>query len=113
MHELSIALNILNILQQYAVENNIENITEVTLKIGKMQAVVEESLEFMYDSAKTEFNAVKNSKLKINFIDIKAKCNECNKEFILDRINLICPNNSEHSLYITQGNELFIETIET
>lgn len=112
MHELSIALNILNSLQQYVDENNIKNLTEIVLRIGKMQAVVPESLGFMYDTAKSEFPFAKNSILKMNFVDIKARCPQCKEEFILETINLICPNNEKHVLEIIQGNELIIESIE-
>lgn len=112
MHELSIALNILNTLQLYANENDVKEISEVILCIGKLQAVVPDSLEFMYDSAKKEFPSAKNSIIKMNFINIKAKCEHCNEEFTMERMNLICPNDPTHTLEITQGNELLIESIE-
>lgn len=112
MHELSIALNILNSLQQYAIENKIKEIKEVKLKIGYMQAVVPDSLEFMYDTAKEEFPSAKDSNLKMDFVKIKAYCEVCDKEFTLERLNLICPNNSSHTLKIIEGNELLIESIE-
>ncbi|MFW5799296.1 MAG: hydrogenase maturation nickel metallochaperone HypA [Spirochaetota bacterium] len=112
MHELSIALNILNSLQRYAVENNIKEISEISLKIGKMQAVVPDSLEFLYNMAKEEFDYAKDSKIRMNFVDIKAKCDICDEVFTMEMLNLICPNNPEHSLHIIEGNELVIESIE-
>ncbi len=112
MHELSIALNILNTLQYYANENDVKEISEVTLRIGKLQAVVPDPLESMYDSAKKEFPSAKDSVIKMNFLDIKARCDICNEEFTMERMNLICPNDPTHTLEIVQGNELVIESIE-
>ena len=112
MHELSISINILNSIQQYADENSVKRINEVTLKIGKLQAVVEESLKFMYDCAKTDYPAAKDSFLSINFIDIKAKCNVCNEYFIIDNLNLLCPKDNNHTLEVVSGNELMIESLD-
>ncbi len=112
MHELSIAMNLLGTIQQYAIENNVSKVNEVTIRIGKLQAIVPDSLLFMYDQIKSEFPSAKNSVLKMEFIDIKTKCQICNKEFIMDRLNLICPNDSSHYLEIIEGNELIVESMD-
>ncbi len=112
MHELSIAMSLLGTIQQYAIENKIKKVNEVTVKIGKLQAIVPDSLEFMYDQIKTEFPVAKESKIKMTFVDIKARCEICDKEFTMKRLNLICPENPLHTLDIIQGNELTVESID-
>ncbi len=112
MHELSIALNILSTVQDYALENQVKEVKDIHVKIGKLQAVVPDSLEFMFNQVKEQFPAAKNAKIHMNFIDIKATCDICNETFTMEFLNLICPNDSSHSLRITQGNELLIESMD-
>ena len=50
MHELSVAQNIVEIIQQHIPESELERVIAVRLKIGAAAGIVPDSLEFSFPS---------------------------------------------------------------
>lgn len=110
MHELSIAANIVDIVEAYAKKGNVGLITKIEIEIGTLSGVVRESLEFAMDSA------VKDTileKAKVKFIDIhgKGKCEKCHTIFEMDDLYSPCPKCNAFNPLIIQGKELRIASI--
>lgn len=55
MHELSIAMGMVDEITRIARENNARKVITVKLKIGKMSGIVIDSLRFTFDAAKLEY----------------------------------------------------------
>ncbi len=111
MHELSIAQNIIEIAETNAKNNHAKSITEIELEIGSISGVVPEALEFAMDEA------IKNTMLEqahvtINLVQAKAKCSNCNTEFLLQYILDICPVCQGTMYDILQGKELRVTSIQ-
>ena len=80
MHELSLAQNIIEIVQDTLKDQNGGAVTEVGVDIGELVAVIPDSLEFCYN-ALVEDTSLKGSRLKINLIPLKGICQSCKNEF--------------------------------
>lgn len=110
MHELSVAQNIIEIVSDYAKKNNTDRVTEVVLDIGAVSGVIPGNLEFAWEiSAKG--SVVDGARLKINFIEAKALCLDCKKEFKLDDIYAMCDFCGSIRYEIIQGKELKVKSI--
>ena len=83
MHELSIALSIIESAEEAARKNNATIISKVEVEIGTMAGVETEALLFAWDSV-IQGTMAQNSPLIINSIQAEATCQECGKDFPVD-----------------------------
>ncbi len=110
MHEMSIALNIIDIVSSEARKNNSEKINEVEVEIGQLSGVELESLKFSLDIAKKN-TPLANSSTKFLTIDAEAKCRDCNCIFKLNDFIGTCPDCGKFDLEIIKGKELRVKSI--
>ena len=111
MHEMSIAESILNIVDEYMMNENGRTLKEVAVEIGELVAVVPDSLTFCYDVL-IEDTPYKNSKLKIDIIPLNGKCTDCNRSSKIINYEFICPHCKSSRLEIQGGQELRISHLE-
>lgn len=111
MHEMSIAQNIIEIVEEITKEHQLKNVKKVIVKIGKLVAVVPESLHFCYETLTTGTNMEK-SELVINIIPIVGKCSDCNKQFEVESYFFSCPFCKGSNVKLIQGQELNISELE-
>ena len=76
MHELSVAQNIIETIEQNVPKDELCNVREVLLKLGEYSGVVADSLKFSYEII-TSGNELQHSALKIENIPFSIKCNSC------------------------------------
>lgn len=76
MHELSVARNIIEIIEQNVPDGELSFVREVRLKIGDFSGIVSDSLKFSYEII-TSDTELQNSELKIEPIPFRLKCNGC------------------------------------
>lgn len=110
MHELSVAQNIIEIVTEHAAKMKAGHVTEVILDIGAISGVIPENLEFAWDIS-VKNTIVEGAKLKINFINAKALCLDCKKEFGLVDIYTMCEFCGSLKFNIVQGKELKVKSI--
>ena len=111
MHELSITLNILNIVEENARDLNAKTVHEIEVDIGELSGVDNDALQFaMQCTVKSEL--LEHAKLVINKIPAKARCKTCNHKFDVSDLYSECPKcySFDHDLY--QGKELKIRSIK-
>lgn len=111
MHEMSIAQNIIEIVDEISKENQVKNVRKVIVKIGKLVAVVPDSLQFCYDTL-TKGSPLENSELEIHIIRILAKCDNCKKTFEVESYFFTCPFCESTEIKILQGEELNVSELE-
>ena len=88
MHEMSIAQNIIEIVQQHLPSEEVE-VKSVKMKIGELAGIVIDSLEFCY-SAMTKETKLEHAVLEIENIPIKISCNLCDTFSQLEFGMFIC-----------------------
>jgi len=110
MHELSIALNIVELSEEEAKKAKFTSIQRIDLEVGALSGVVIEALEFAMDEAIKE-SVLKNSKINILKIPAKAKCLNCSKVFTVEDYYTPCPECNSFETELISGNELKIKSL--
>jgi len=111
MHELSIAQNILDIVNEQLLNNNLSRAIKVSLRIGKLAAVEPESLKFIFEII-TRNTKAEGSVLEIDHTPIRCMCNNCQTVFILDELDSTCPKCTGSSREVISGSELEVVGLE-
>ena len=112
MHEMGIALQIVEIATaSLPADLGDARVAKLNLKIGKLAAVVPESLRFCFDVAVKD-TLLAGAKLAIEEMPVLAKCKDCNARWTIDEPVFICKTCQSGSLEILSGRELDIESIE-
>ena len=113
MHEVSIALGMVDELTRIARENNAKKITLVSLKIGRMSGIVTDSLKFAFDAIKLEHPILLSAEISINEVPLVYQCNDCNKTFEAADIYFpSCTKCESYNLEVISGEEQHIENVE-
>ena len=111
MHELSIALSLIEMAEQEPARAG-RRVSAMHLKLGPMSGVVKEALEFSYEIA-CQGTALEGSQLIIEDVPLKIHCATCNREEIAESIqSLRCPRCGELSGTVIQGRELEVVALE-
>ena len=111
MHELSIAQEIVNIVNQYVPEPNPNSIKSVKVIVGKMSNIVTDSLTFCFEAI-TSNTLLNGAKLEIIEQPVKIICAHCNKESEIESPLFTCPVCGNNQIKIISGTELRINEIE-
>ena len=112
MHEMGIALQIVEIATaSLPADLGEARVAAVNLKVGKLAAVVPESLRFCFDVAVKD-TPLAGANLVIDEVPVVASCKDCNTQWTIDEPVFICKTCQSGSLEILSGRELDIESIE-
>lgn len=111
MHELSVVMGILNIAKSETAKAGAKAVEMIELEIGTLAGIEFDALDFVWPSA------VKNTVLekavkKIDIIQAKGKCMECDTVFELEHIYDPCPKCNNYLKGILQGKELRVKSLE-
>jgi hydrogenase nickel incorporation protein HypA/HybF len=110
MHELSIVMSIIDIAQQQAMEAAAVTIDEIELDIGTMSGIEMDSFDFAWNQA-IKSSVLEHALRKINRIEARALCLDCNAEFAIQNYYDACPVCGEHLLDILSGKELRVKSL--
>jgi hydrogenase nickel incorporation protein HypA/HybF len=111
MHELGIAQNIVDIVNQYVPEGQERLVRSVRLKVGRLSGVIPESLEFCFSTIIGE-TPLDSAKLDIEHTPVTSRCCDCGEEFTVDGAAFSCPSCGENDLDLISGTELQVVEIE-
>ena len=110
MHEVSICQSIINSLQTEFEEEKLEQVREVHLQVGILACVEPKILEHVFSFMMVD-TSLRNAFLKINLVQVLAKCEQCNKKFKIAKYKFVCPDCEKPLSNISEGNELQINKI--
>ncbi len=112
MHEMGIALQIVEIAAA-SIPTDLGNVrvARVNLKVGKLAAVVPESLRFCFSVASKD-TPLDGAELNIAELPVVARCKQCNSKWTITNPVFKCGTCNSGSLEILSGRELDIESIE-
>jgi len=112
MHELSIALSIVEMATEESDKRNGATIDAVHLKLGKLSGVVKDALLFSWEVA-CQGTSLENSRLEITEIPVIVHCEICQTDRTLAEINnFSCPVCDAPTPEVTQGRELEVTALE-
>ena len=110
MHELSIAISIVELAEEEARKADASVISKVEVEIGTMAGIDPDALLFAWDAA-VQGTMAGQSELVIHKIQAEAHCLECGKEFPAENYFVQCPNCGSYRYQITKGKELRISSL--
>ena len=112
MHELSIALSMVDIATEALEKNGGGKVTAIYLKLGALAGVVKDALLFSWDAACAD-TSLEGSRLVIEDVPVVVSCSSCEEERELDSINsFICPVCHEPAPSVVRGRELLVAALE-
>lgn len=110
MHELGIAAEIFDLLEEISAEQNLKEIKSVTLEIGELSGVISSYLKECWSVASIG-SPFEKTALKIIEIPAVALC-ACGKEFEMMKHSRICPDCKKSDYSIIKGREFTVLQIE-
>jgi len=112
MHELSIAMSIVEMAQEEAERRGDVQVTAVHLKLGALSGVVKEALESCYEMA-CEGTRLQGSQLVVEEVPVVIFCSKCQAQRALSSIQLFCCSEcGTRTSEIVQGKELEVIALE-
>ncbi len=110
MHELSIVMSIIDIARQQAGNANASTIDEIELDIGSLSGIEINALDFAWQQAVKQ-TVLEHAVKKINHIEAKAQCLDCDTIFAIENYYDACPACGRHLINIVQGKELRVKSL--
>lgn len=112
MHELSIALSIIEGVEEELLRQGGGRVRAVHIKLGPLSGVVKEALLFSYELA-CEGTQLAGSSLLVQDIPLKVFCPDCQVEELPVSIQrLVCAKCGAPAQRVTQGDELEVSALE-
>ncbi|NOZ45686.1 MAG: hydrogenase maturation nickel metallochaperone HypA [Chlorobi bacterium] len=110
MHEMSIAMNIIDIAIEQAKKEKADRIVEVELEIGTLAGIEFESLNFAMEIS-VKNTMLEKSAIHINKIQAIAECIDCGKRFKTENLFNNCQKCKSYNTKLIKGKELKVKSI--
>ena len=110
MHELSIAMQLVEQIVAIAEEHRWPRVDEVELEAGALRQVIPEMMQMAFAEA-TDQTLAQGALLSIRDIPAKARCNQCALEFEPEPDNFLCPECRVADVEVLEGNQIILKTV--
>ncbi len=110
MHELGLVIDVVEMVERYAVENQIEYIKKVVLTVGEGFSVVPHLMQTVYRNA-AQGTMLENSELELKLVDASAECQDCGELFNPLGTRGVCPHCDSRNYTVLSGKEFEITSI--
>lgn len=112
MHELGLIIDVVEMTEDYAVENGIEKIRGIVLTVGEGFSVIPQMMQSVYRNA-SKGTLLEDSFLKLDIVEASARCDGCQGIFNPLRTDGVCPHCSGTDYEVLTGKEFEITSIVT
>ena len=112
MHELSIALSMIEMASEEASRYGAARVSALHLKLGPLSGVVKEALTFSFEIAR-EGTRLEGCELIIEAVPVVIHCARCETDEVIDNIqDLRCPRCDNLQAEIIHGRELELVSLQ-
>lgn len=111
MHEYHIVEGVVKQILEKAKASSAKKITSVTLILGELSGLQEESIRVYFDNLAKE-NLLEGAKLVIKSAKSKLRCQDCGAIFEHEKSNFSCPKCRGLGVLTNSGKEFYIDNIE-
>ncbi len=105
MHEMSIAMSIIELATSKAQAAGAQKINHIEVEVGTLSGVLVDSLVFCFEAA-AKNTAADGAKIEVIEVAAMGRCVSCNHEFLAGSLAEPCPKCGEYLVNITGGREL-------
>lgn len=110
MHEMSIAMSVIDAVTEKARQEGCSKVTVIELVVGKLAGVEVESLKFCFSAACRDTPA-DGAELVIDEIEAKGRCESCGESFSVMSFYAKCPVCGQFRVTVESGQELAVRSI--
>ncbi len=110
MHEVTVLVELIKMVETAAIQNNIDEIDTIVVQIGEMSSIVPRYMMEYFPNA-AEGTILENSKLKIEMLPANGLCHHCNKVFKIVKNKGKCPYCNAEDWEILSGMEFILKEI--
>jgi hydrogenase nickel incorporation protein HypA/HybF len=110
MHEMSIAMNIVEIAEERARVERAKRVVEMELEVGELAGVVYDALDFALASA-VKNTMLEYARILVGKVPGLAQCQQCQHEYPTGDYFSACPVCGSFMTEITRGRELRVKSI--
>lgn len=110
MHELSIALSILDMVALEAIKKQAREVKEIELEVGRLAGVDISALTFSLQTAQ-RYSPFEKAQVRIVEVVPLSRCRLCGREFSPQKIFDPCPYCRSDNTELVQGRELRLKSI--
>jgi hydrogenase nickel incorporation protein HypA/HybF len=110
MHEMSIALELLEQVLAIAKKNSLNNVSEIEIEAGMLRLIEPEAMRLAWESA-CEGTAAAGSALILKEIPPSANCRNCKYDFLPSIVDFRCPKCNKADIEIINGNEIILKSV--
>ncbi len=112
MHEVSVALGLLEGVESAALEQAVERVVAVHVRVGALTGIVRDALLFSWDAVTAE-TICAGSRLRIEEIPLEIFCERCQGERApRPGTGIVCPDCGTASSQIVRGREMQVIAME-
>ena len=110
MHEMGIAIDLIEQVLKVGKENNLKSISEIEIEAGVLRLIEPEAMQVAWKSV-CEETIAEGSTMKLSEIAPSAKCRKCNNMFTPEMDDFRCPKCSIADVELISGNDLILKSI--
>lgn len=111
MHEYSIVQSLLESCEDYAKQNEANEVTKVVVKIGVLSGVEPDLLKTAFDTFK-EKTVCNDAVFEMIVQKIKISCNNCKTESTLEKHEFSCPSCENTDINVIDGEDMYLMSLE-
>jgi hydrogenase nickel incorporation protein HypA/HybF len=111
MHELGVTQSLLEIAVRHAEQAGATRITRLSLVVGELSSIVDDSVQFYWDLIAAGTLA-EGATLEFKRVPATLRCAACAHEFPLNHDRYVCPRCGSSRIAVTGGEEFYLESID-
>lgn len=104
MHELYLAESVLNIVQEYAAQQQFKKVNSILLSFGRLSCIEPKSLQFAFEVQAKETPA-QNALLQFKILPSVIHCFSCDRDIELEKYEGTCPICKSEEVLLVGGTE--------
>ncbi len=110
MHELSIAMSIVELAEEYAHREGANHVREMELEVGELSGVVVEALDFAMEEAVTG-TLCEGARWTIQIVPGEVQCRACGHRFHSRDLFAPCPQCGKAGVEVADGEQMRLRSI--
>lgn len=110
MHELSVVLEIFELVEEIMKEQNLKKVSSVTVEVGELSGILHDYFKECWSVARLG-SVFEETELDLIFFPAMAKCS-CGCEYEMTKNSRICPNCKKTDYKVIGGREFMVKQIE-
>lgn len=111
MHELSIAMSLVELASERARRAGAARVTRLNLRIGALRGIEDESMRQAFEAARID-SPCGDAELRIENVPLRARCRTCAAEYEIREADWACPTCAGEGELLDGGDELQLASIE-